>query len=456
MFQNRAQSGASVCCSLASQPDKAQCLPHFIIAGFQKSGTTVLSSLLNDIPLFTFAKRKELHFFSKDVDYSLGLEHYLSQFPYWDKFQEHLPNIYAESTPFYIASPDGCRRIAESIPGVKLIILLREPVERAYSEWQMKKRRVAMQEIFIEEISRDRLLYTCLFSSPESPNSWKSCVPKSVQKMEYWSKFLEKIISRAKKHASGWIGMLRECFVPKKSPHFGLRNEFGNSCSVSNLSLAGRETRDDVSSLMSRAHDQKTKYFDALSCFSTHYRMEKIKPLNDVFRAEMNLFRRCAGADSNGNLNVSARRLHEIVKACINVTLGISEQYIYRSLYAPQLYDCFQYIPKERIMLLETEFLDKNIRGALSAVIQFLLPELTPQTILDPLFQRLGDFNDTISQNYIEKHFPNFESQTGWKLRSAYPQMPSRIAKQARDFFKGPNEALFELIGERYWSKAFR
>jgi hypothetical protein len=47
---------------------------------------------------------------------------------------------YIEATPFYIASRHACRRISETVPEVKIIVLLREPVARAYSEYQMKKR----------------------------------------------------------------------------------------------------------------------------------------------------------------------------------------------------------------------------------------------------------------------------------------------------------------------------
>lgn len=45
-----------------------------------------------------------------------------------------------EATPFYLASRDACLRMSKTIPNVKLIILLRNPVDRAYSEYQMKQR----------------------------------------------------------------------------------------------------------------------------------------------------------------------------------------------------------------------------------------------------------------------------------------------------------------------------
>ena len=54
-------------------------------------------------------------------------------------FKKIVP-LNAESTPFYIASDKACERIAKSVPNVRIILLLREPVARAYSEYNMKKR----------------------------------------------------------------------------------------------------------------------------------------------------------------------------------------------------------------------------------------------------------------------------------------------------------------------------
>lgn len=77
---------------------------------------------------------------------------YLEKFDYWKKDEPdskvkndkiegviHMP-MFAEATPFYIASRDACKRMSVTIPDVKLIVMLREPVARAYSEYQMKKR----------------------------------------------------------------------------------------------------------------------------------------------------------------------------------------------------------------------------------------------------------------------------------------------------------------------------
>lgn len=130
-----------VTCCGAPRKQSVRCLPTFIIAGVQKAGTTALSAMLCSHPSISFSKKKEVHFFDNLKRFNLGISEYLHNFHEWDasRVGASLP-IYGESTPYYLASRDACRRISETIPEVKLVVLLREPVSRAYSEYQMKKR----------------------------------------------------------------------------------------------------------------------------------------------------------------------------------------------------------------------------------------------------------------------------------------------------------------------------
>ena len=122
-----------------------KCLPSLILAGAQKSGTTALAAFLAMHPNISFASKKELHYFDRTDDYKKGIKFYLKNFNNWfyenpKEKNDFKQSINAESTPFYIASRYACKRIKDTIPNVRLIILLREPVARAYSEYQMKKR----------------------------------------------------------------------------------------------------------------------------------------------------------------------------------------------------------------------------------------------------------------------------------------------------------------------------
>jgi Sulfotransferase domain len=129
------------CCNMPTR-NTVKCLPSFIIAGVQKGGTTALSALLCSVDIVSFSKKKEVHFFDNTRHYSGGITEYLNQFYEWDYAATKglNPPVFGESTPFYIASRDACRRISETVPDVKMIVLLREPVQRAHSEYEMKKR----------------------------------------------------------------------------------------------------------------------------------------------------------------------------------------------------------------------------------------------------------------------------------------------------------------------------
>jgi hypothetical protein len=101
--------------------------PGFLIIGAQKCGTTALarSLKLHDDVVMSEA---EVHFFSHPKNYAKGLEWYAEHFPESDLLK-------GEKTPDYLNSVLAPARIAEVLPKVKLLILLRDPVDRAYSQW---------------------------------------------------------------------------------------------------------------------------------------------------------------------------------------------------------------------------------------------------------------------------------------------------------------------------------
>jgi hypothetical protein len=102
-------------------------LPDFLIIGAQKGGTSSLYAALASHPKITSAPKKELHFFD---------HHHRSLLPYRANFplnREGRP-LSGEATPYYLFHPLVPERIRAAVPGAKLIVLLRDPVERAYSQ----------------------------------------------------------------------------------------------------------------------------------------------------------------------------------------------------------------------------------------------------------------------------------------------------------------------------------
>lgn len=112
--------------------------PDFIIIGCQKSGTTALKYYLAQHPDI-WCPGDELHFF--DQREHKGMDWYLSQFDRPEK-------VVGEKTPAYIYFEEIPEKIKQMKPDIKLIILLREPVSRAYSEYMMQHLKGAMPYSF--------------------------------------------------------------------------------------------------------------------------------------------------------------------------------------------------------------------------------------------------------------------------------------------------------------------
>ncbi len=122
-------------------------MPNFIIIGTQKGGTTSLYNYLTQHPYIKAAVNKEVHYF--DVHFDKGDNWYRSRFPFCG--QDY---ITGEASPSYIFHPHAPKRIAELTPSVKLIAILRNPVDRAYSHYNhnlRKKRENLAFEVAIEK-----------------------------------------------------------------------------------------------------------------------------------------------------------------------------------------------------------------------------------------------------------------------------------------------------------------
>ncbi|WP_406311961.1 sulfotransferase domain-containing protein [Streptosporangium sp. NBC_01639] len=116
---------------------QSRVLPSFLIVGAQRSGTTSLYRALAQHPLILKpVLHKGVHYF--DVAYDRGLLWYRAHFPL-RVTAARLARRYGcrpqtfESSPYYLFHPLACPRIAWDLPGVKMIVLVRDPVERAFS-----------------------------------------------------------------------------------------------------------------------------------------------------------------------------------------------------------------------------------------------------------------------------------------------------------------------------------
>jgi hypothetical protein len=120
-------------------------MPDFFIAGVPKAGTTALHAALAQHPALFMSAVKEPKFFLTDGpppaqggpgDVKTYREHVWRRADYEALFEPAVAGqLRGESTPFYLYSRDAQRRIHDQIPGARLIVVLRDPAERAHSNW---------------------------------------------------------------------------------------------------------------------------------------------------------------------------------------------------------------------------------------------------------------------------------------------------------------------------------
>ena len=152
-------------------------LPHFIIIGAQRCGTTSLYRNLVKHPCVAPALLKEVHYF--DWNYHRGTNWYRSHFPS-SLYQWYARKIWkrdtfsGEASPYYFFHPRVPERVGKLLPEVKLVVLLRNPMHRAYSHYQMEFKKGYETLSFDEAISAEseRLAYEAEHAGEE--DTWKS------------------------------------------------------------------------------------------------------------------------------------------------------------------------------------------------------------------------------------------------------------------------------------------
>ena len=110
----------------------------FVVIGAQKGGTTTLFEHLRRHPELCLPADKEAPFFNRPELYARGVEHLFSTY-----FPQPLPatGLLGTVTPQYMCIAGCAGRLADAFPRARLVALLRDPVERAYSHYRMAHRR---------------------------------------------------------------------------------------------------------------------------------------------------------------------------------------------------------------------------------------------------------------------------------------------------------------------------
>jgi hypothetical protein len=118
-------------------------LPNAVILGAQKAGTTTLFDLLARHPFVLTSCIKEVHFF--DLQQARGLDWYRAHFPLARQAENlgspGLHPVVLEASPYYLFHPAVPARLTRVLPHARLIVLLRDPVARAWSHYWHERTR---------------------------------------------------------------------------------------------------------------------------------------------------------------------------------------------------------------------------------------------------------------------------------------------------------------------------
>ncbi len=137
--------------SLPSEKDRKV---GFLIAGTQKGGTTALSAYLEIHPEICMSQQKEVHFFDNETYFRTSQVDYSIYHLFFNPKPSHV--LLGEATPIYMYWHDAPKRIWAYNPEIKIIVLLRNPIERAFSHWNMERSRNADSYSFWDAIQREQ------------------------------------------------------------------------------------------------------------------------------------------------------------------------------------------------------------------------------------------------------------------------------------------------------------
>ena len=134
-------------------------LPDFICIGVQRAGTTWLYECLKEHPEVFVPETKELHFFNDN--YEKGIEFYSNFFEAADPANQ----VIGELTPNYYHDENALKRIYDVLPNVKIILVLREPVSRAYSHYQLSSTNQCEGMTFDQALQKTPIIKTLSLQS---------------------------------------------------------------------------------------------------------------------------------------------------------------------------------------------------------------------------------------------------------------------------------------------------
>jgi len=154
-------------------------LVNFMIVGTHKGGTTALNHFLDKHAEIHMAPIKETHFFDQENLFGNGQPDYSAYHSFFEPERKPAVKMIGEANPCYMFLPRVAPRLKEYNPALKLIVMLRHPVERAYSHYNMivrmeKEYLPFYNALRVEEIRLGAVAQNYIFTGPTTIYSYKS------------------------------------------------------------------------------------------------------------------------------------------------------------------------------------------------------------------------------------------------------------------------------------------
>lgn len=163
--------------------------PHFLIVGAQKGGTTSLFNYLSKHPKIKLPDIKEMHYFT--FNFHKGDDWYRSIFP---KLEDD--EITGEASPYYMFSEKYLRRIYMYNHNIKIIVLLRNPIHRAFSHYKMMRKYNMEQLSFSEAVLKEEDRISHLIEKDEEyDNPYSEIRYHSYKKRGIYHEQIENILN---------------------------------------------------------------------------------------------------------------------------------------------------------------------------------------------------------------------------------------------------------------------